>query len=190
MIFSTVHRCKGMEYDAVHIVNDFITEEKLKKLKEDKPDELDIPKLNEEINLLYVAITRTRNSIHIPDSLLPVDFPASPQIHVMELIKDEEMEKMEKLTNFNSKSKYKRKKNIKSGIQIGKAIDNIRDEHKDAYRAWANELDDELTKMYCEGENIMDMVKHFNRTRGAIMAHIGKLELEELYGYSVFLKME
>ena len=31
MIFSTVHRSKGMEYDAIHIVNDFITEEGLEK---------------------------------------------------------------------------------------------------------------------------------------------------------------
>jgi F-box protein 18 (helicase) len=26
IIFSTVHRCKGMEYDSIHLVNDFITE--------------------------------------------------------------------------------------------------------------------------------------------------------------------
>ena len=33
LIFSTIHKCKGMEYDATHIVNDFITEEKIKNLK-------------------------------------------------------------------------------------------------------------------------------------------------------------
>ena len=56
MIFSTVHRCKGMEYDAIHLVNDFITEEKLEKLKDDrKKGEINMAKLNEEINLLYVA---------------------------------------------------------------------------------------------------------------------------------------
>ncbi|MCK5519925.1 MAG: UvrD-helicase domain-containing protein, partial [Candidatus Marinimicrobia bacterium] len=32
IIFSTVHRSKGMEYDSVEIVNDFISEEKLEKL--------------------------------------------------------------------------------------------------------------------------------------------------------------
>ena len=31
MIFSTVHRCKGMEYDEVTLLTDFITEEKLQK---------------------------------------------------------------------------------------------------------------------------------------------------------------
>lgn len=74
MIFSTVHRCKGMEYDAIQLVNDFISEEKLDKLKEDKRKELNLPKLNEEINLLYVAVTRTRNSIHIPETLMPNEF--------------------------------------------------------------------------------------------------------------------
>ena len=31
MIFSTVHRCKGMEYDSVQLADDFINEEKLLK---------------------------------------------------------------------------------------------------------------------------------------------------------------
>lgn len=35
MIFSTVHRCKGMEYDMVELANDFITEEKVKKTVSD-----------------------------------------------------------------------------------------------------------------------------------------------------------
>jgi superfamily I DNA/RNA helicase len=67
MVFSTVHRCKGMEYDSIQLVNDFVTEEKLNKLKEEsKEGELNVAKLNEEINLLYVAITRAKNTIHIP----------------------------------------------------------------------------------------------------------------------------
>ncbi|MEQ8925010.1 MAG: UvrD-helicase domain-containing protein, partial [Fulvivirga sp.] len=70
MIFSTVHRSKGMEYDTIQIVNDFISEEKLEKLlKEIKKDDLNYGKLNEEINLLYVAITRARSSVHIPETL-------------------------------------------------------------------------------------------------------------------------
>ena len=83
VVFSTVHRCKGMEYDSVHLVKDFITEDKIKRqVAELENDEKKINKLNEEINLLYVAITRTRNSLHIPEGLLPAAFPASPHIHV------------------------------------------------------------------------------------------------------------
>ncbi len=53
MIFSTVHRAKGMEYDTVHLVNDFISENKLKKAKGEaasKNEKPDLQRLNEEIN--------------------------------------------------------------------------------------------------------------------------------------------
>lgn len=94
MIFSTVHRCKGMEYDTIQIVNDFITEEKLEKLVTDiKKDDLNLGKLNEEINLLYVAITRSKNSIHIPETFVPVDFSASKQIHIIRVAKEEEKQR-------------------------------------------------------------------------------------------------
>jgi superfamily I DNA/RNA helicase len=85
MIFSTVHRSKGMEYDVVELAKDFVTEEKLEKLKsEDKKDEpINIAKWNEEINLLYVAITRTKGTLRIPEALLPSHFPDSPQIEIV-----------------------------------------------------------------------------------------------------------
>jgi superfamily I DNA/RNA helicase len=79
-----------MEYDNVHLANDFITEGKLEQLKEDKSKDRNTDKLNEEINLLYVAITRTRNNIHIPETLMPVNFPPSSQIHVTDVLKEEE----------------------------------------------------------------------------------------------------
>ena len=84
MIFSTVHRAKGMEYDVVYLVDDFITEEKLQKAKaafRDKKEPLNIVKLNEEINLLYVAVTRTKNSLHIPEAVVkPGKKPTGAQI--------------------------------------------------------------------------------------------------------------
>jgi Superfamily I DNA and RNA helicases len=63
MIFSTVHRCKGMEYDAVTLLNDFITEEKLKRFIGEKMDE---NRLVEEINILYVAVTRAKIELNMP----------------------------------------------------------------------------------------------------------------------------
>ncbi|MBR9917520.1 ATP-dependent helicase [bacterium] len=85
MIFSTVHRCKGMEYDLVHIVDDFITADKLEmQVKGGTLGQLEIDKLNEEINLLYVAITRTRNRVEIPESLIPEGVLRSEFIRVLE----------------------------------------------------------------------------------------------------------
>lgn len=80
VIFSTVHRSKGMEYDAVYLVNDFISEEKIKKLSKEFLKEHSA-KINEEINLQYVAITRTKKHLFIPETLLPENTRKSPYIH-------------------------------------------------------------------------------------------------------------
>ena len=173
MIFSTVHRCKGMEYDAIQIVNDFLSEEKLRKLVAGvKKDDLNYAKLNEEINLLYVAITRSKNSLHIPETLMPIDFPPSKQIHVMKVAKEEEKQVHQAIT----------KKASPNGVKKAYSVNELRTSHKDAYKPWTQELDDELTVMYCEGVNAKDLAKHFGRTKGAIRSRIKKLELEELYG--------
>lgn len=175
MIFSTVHRCKGMEYDAIQIVNDFITEEKLEKLKADvKVEDISISKINEEINLLYVAVTRTKNSIHIPQTLMPKDFPKSSQIHVMRVESEEEKSERRIIEKTKSKSSNSKEKAY--------SVEKIREKYNGAYRPWTTELDDELTVMYCEGVNVRDISKHFERTKGSIRSRIKKLELEELYG--------
>jgi superfamily I DNA/RNA helicase len=171
MIFSTVHRCKGMEYDAIQLVNDFITEEKLSVLAEDnKAREINATKLNEEINLLYVAVTRTRNSIYIPETLMPAEFPKSSQIHVLKVLREEEKR--------HEQGAYKTENNAEKAY----SVEEVRTKYSDAYKPWTPELDGELTVMYCEGVNVKDMVKHFGRTRGAILSRIKKLELGELYG--------
>ena len=177
MVFSTVHRCKGMEYDVIQIANDFMNEEKLINLTADKePDELNIAKLNEEINLLYVAITRAKNSIQIPEALMPDDFPASKQIHILRDARKEEIYIQKPLVN--------QEKNAAGNNVAEKAysVQEIRTKHSSAYKPWTEELDDELTVLYCEGVNVKDLAKHFGRTKGAIRSRIKKLELEELYG--------
>ncbi len=74
VIFSTVHKAKGMEYDEVSLENDFITESTIRKMT-DKDDEasqkkkLDTNQLLEEINLLYVAATRCKYRLHLPEKL-------------------------------------------------------------------------------------------------------------------------
>ncbi len=76
MIFSTVHRCKGMEYDEVILLNDFINEEKLKKqiaqLGGDKISDQDRNRMGEEINILYVAATRAKSKLKIPPEINPL----------------------------------------------------------------------------------------------------------------------
>jgi len=181
MIFSTVHRSKGMEYDAVQLVDDFINEEKLEKLiNEAKEDEINLSKINEEINLLYVAITRTRNSIYIPQTLMPKSFPRSSQIHIMKV--DIEEDKREKIVVKTVKTLHSESKPTVTTKEKAYSYETVRDLQKDAYKPWTIELDDELTIMYCEGVNVKDIALHFRRTKNAIRRRIQKLELEEKYG--------
>lgn len=167
IVFSTVHRCKGMEYDAIQLVNDFINEEKIEKLKADPKRQLNVSRLNEEINLLYVAVTRTRNSIYTHEALMPKNFPASPQIFLI---------REQKPAPANAKDKKDKEPEKRSSLE------RIKETHSGAYSPWTQALDDELTEMFCNGMKVKDMALHFGRTRGAISSRIKKLELREAYG--------
>jgi superfamily I DNA/RNA helicase len=84
MIFSTVHRCKGMEYDIVELTDDFISEDKIiRLLNGEKSTSLDPESLNEEINILYVAITRARNKIFLPEKLVSPGFKGTKNIIIL-----------------------------------------------------------------------------------------------------------
>jgi superfamily I DNA/RNA helicase len=78
LYFSTVHRCKGLEYDEVQLTPDFITQTTINKLEEEfaaKPPEPGAKaRLFEEINLLYVALTRARARVYVPTDCLPTGF--------------------------------------------------------------------------------------------------------------------
>jgi F-box protein, helicase, 18 len=154
-------------------VDDFISEEKLKKLVSDNTKEdLDFDKLNEEINLLYVAVTRAKNSLYIPETLMPADLQASGQIRIMGVGKE-----VEKQASTNRRPRVKEKID-KVGIVNSFSVEKIRKKHRAAYKPWTRELDDELTEKYREGIHVKELSKHFGRTRGAILSRIKKLELK------------
>jgi F-box protein 18 (helicase) len=180
MIFSTVHRAKGMEYDVVHLVNDFLSEGKLKELKEkhknDKTDSFDKARLNEEINLLYVAITRTRNVLHIPETLLPKDLPASARIikvKVRESNFDYNCYLSEKTSTKTAPAK--KKTVTKPANEKSYTVWNKREINKDAYKPWTYEQDHELKIHYDNGTPISKIAAHFGRTKGAIISRLKKL---------------
>ncbi len=180
MIFSTVHRAKGMEYDVVYLVNDFLSEAKLEELKEkhqiDPAEPFNIAKLNEDINLLYVAITRARRDLYIPETLVPKTFKSSPYIHV------EKVEKTRKFDNSASKDKEALAKKSPGGNkQIIKpatpayTVLQKREANKDAYKPWTAEDDQQLQELYEDGWSIANLTTQFKRTKGAIVARLKKL---------------
>ncbi|NDV57848.1 UvrD-helicase domain-containing protein [Bacteroides sp. 519] len=158
VIFSTVHRCKGMEYDCVELTPDFIKEEQIQEAERENEEPISPAKLNEEINLLYVAVTRAQNLLYLPDELIPLVTLPTDNIKVL----GDEIYRTGNLTPLIPQ----RQRTI----------------HKKAYEPWTTELDDELTIMYCNGVSVAEMAVHFERTNGAIRSRIKKLELEELYG--------
>jgi ATP-dependent exoDNAse (exonuclease V) beta subunit len=180
MIFSTVHRSKGMEYDVVYLVNDFLNEGKLKDLKEkhksDKTVVFDPARLSEEINLLYVAITRTRNKLYIPETLLPNNFPASP--HIIKV-------KAKETGVVNNSYLQERAASKQSGVKKRSVVTppkerayNVwqkREINKDAYKPWSPEQDEELKAYYDNGTALSKIADHFGRTRGAIISRLRKL---------------
>ncbi|HRG25662.1 MAG TPA: 3'-5' exonuclease [Chitinophagaceae bacterium] len=178
MIFSTVHRAKGMEYDTVHLVNDFISEQKLDRAIKEAAAEKQTPdkaKLNEEINLLYVAVTRTRHKLYVPDSLVPADLSASA--HIIKLRKENNDNTFGQTSKVISepKKKYTSKTTTVSSAEKKYSVEKSREVNKDAYKPWTAAQDDELIYLYESDNSFFDMAAHFGRTRGAIISRLRKL---------------
>jgi F-box protein, helicase, 18 len=170
VVFSTVHRCKGMEYDEVELVNDFINESKVEKAATDNNNEaLKNAKTNEEINLLYVAVTRTKNMLHYPEMLLPKGFPTSTNINI---IKPEEEQEQKN-------NKQDGLKNLQKAREKAYSVPSIRDKHKDAFKPWKTEDDVVLKKLFNSNKTIIDIANQFGRTKGAIFSRLKKLGLAE-----------
>jgi F-box protein, helicase, 18 len=176
MIFSTIHRCKGMEYDSVQLANDFLDETTLEReLLEPEITPLRKAKLAEEINLLYVAITRTKGALYIPERIIPEIFVATKPIIPVdkngEILSDKQQpaspQPVTEKTTERIKSDY---------------MERVKKTNPSAYNPWTRELDVKLERMYCEGKTIEELAEKFQRTHGAIRSRIKKLELEEKYG--------
>lgn len=69
LFLSSVHRAKGMEFDVVELLPDFMPPEKWIQAWHSKQSRYDRIRLEEELNLLYVAITRAKSQLIIPDIL-------------------------------------------------------------------------------------------------------------------------
>ncbi len=177
LIFSTVHRCKGLEYDAVQLVNDFVTEKELLKWQEAKKETLTADQLNEEINLLYVAITRTKNRIEIPESLMPIDVPRSPQIHVTKIGAGNHP--AEAAPGRSASKRTSRTGTTGARFPKTDSMTTARDKHAESYKPWTDEQDYELTRMDIEGVSIREMAQALERTQGAIRIRLRKLEDQE-----------
>lgn len=72
IVFTTVHKAKGLEYDVVKVTDeDFINEQQIIDIKQDGDlNSHTINSVSEEINLLYVASSRAKNKLIVPDCMV------------------------------------------------------------------------------------------------------------------------
>ncbi|QIH32314.1 DUF3276 family protein [Sphingobacterium sp. DR205] len=78
------------------------------------------------------------------------------------------VKKLEKLTDLESDKK-------------SYTLDDIREQHPQAYRPWSAEDDEKLEALFCEGKTVKELAATFERKEGAITSRIKKLELKEKY---------
>ena len=77
LVVSTAHKAKGREWDHVCVVDDFVVVK-----KDDEGEEVGFDE--EELRLLYVALTRARLSVQIPE-ILASKFDIDQQYQVLDL---------------------------------------------------------------------------------------------------------
>ena len=156
MIFSTLHRCKGMEYDEVTLTQDFITEDRIKKQISSggKNQPIDRNKINEEINLAYVAVTRSRNYLDFPEAM----FPTADK------------------TLFMEKSARKRALKREPWEESWSSLKK-RQPFGNAYKPWSPEDDQRLLSLFEKGASVKKLSQLLDRKPGAIAARLQKVRI-------------
>ena len=179
MIFSTVHRCKGMEYDEVTLLKDFITEDKLKKMfvkmGGEKITVADTNRLAEEINILYVAVTRAKNKLIMPPEINPLKSivlaqeltlaPSPPKRGGYQSLDDWDL-----YSEYQSKLTATKKNNSSKPVNSGKL--------------WMNDDEDRLEIMFHNHQSLKDMATELGRGERAVrlkLIGLGLIEEDEVY---------
>ncbi|MBX3254359.1 MAG: DEAD/DEAH box helicase [Chitinophagaceae bacterium] len=174
MIFSTVHRCKGMEYDEVTLLNDFINEEKLEKYIAqqggDKITEQAKSRLAEEINILYVALTRTKSRLRIPPEINP--------LRTIEMVQ-------QPVPAPNDYRKYSRDPFFDDrDASFGRTSKNSSSRAGNHGKKWTEEEQDMVAELYAKGVPVKDIAKQVGRGVNGVrfkLMNMGLIEDDELF---------
>ena len=150
LVFSTVHRCKGMEYDEVTLANDFYTEDKLRREFAIAPEKAD--QLTEEVNLLYVAATRAKKRLNLPVDLRLVSYAISDSGSVRAI-----------------GSKVAKNPNPEARPKAAKPAGSN--------RTWKPQDDQKLVELHDRGWSIDEISDFFDRTKGAIKMRLQKFDI-------------
>jgi len=172
-IFSTVHRCKGMEYDEVTLLHDFINEEKLQKYIAqyggNKISEADKNRLAEEVNILYVAATRAKHKLIMPAEINPLRSielaaPALP----LQTYSSRYAKSFTDDWDIYNRSFSKRS----SPVNMGNKTTN----HG---KRWTDDEEDLLAELYTGGTSIKEMAKKLGRGENGVRIKLMNMGLME-----------
>ncbi|MFT3932122.1 MAG: 3'-5' exonuclease [Chitinophagaceae bacterium] len=174
MIFSTVHRCKGMEYDEVTLLNDFISLGKLRKqiaqLGGEKLKEGDLNRLSEEINILYVAATRAKSILKIPAEINPLSSVQTAEPLQAPVAK---------------KPYYTSRNNNFEDIDMLRSLEkpyiSARSKTSNHGKKWSADEEDFLQQMFMEGKTIRDMAKALARGENGVKYKLQEMGLEDAF---------
>ncbi len=178
MIFSTVHRCKGMEYDEVTLLNDFVNEEKLKKYISqqggDKITEHAKSRLAEEINILYVAATRAKIKLKIPPEINPLQSIELAQQPQPVLTSNKKYQRNSYPDDWDFYAETPFNKNAK---------DSFTKSTKHGKR-WTDDEEDEAAELFNTGIPIKDIAKQLSRGVNGVrikLINMGLMEDGEMF---------
>jgi hypothetical protein len=107
---------------------------------------------------------------------MPKNFPASPMIKVIKVNIEGD------ILNFSVPAKISvgkeavpiKSQSIKEHKERTYTVSQKRESHKDAYKPWTPELDEELKQLYQSDNPISAIADHFGRTNGAIISRLKK----------------
>ena len=116
-----------------------------------------------------MAVTRAKQQLEIPDTLLPEKFATSAA--VKKIIADK-----------SNKSSYKEKFKKPAPKMIRKVYNHTESgsDYASAYEPWTPALDAELTELFRDGASLIRMSAQLGRSKGAVWSRIKKLKLREM----------
>ena len=148
---STTHKAKWLEWDNVKLLSDF---KQLKHLEDEEYDKLNL----EEINILYVAITRAKQKLIISEDYELTD------LEVVEIKNKLEKIKWIKFSDWKKEKIYTQEETKKK--------------YKWAYKRWSQYDDDKLLNLFNNGKNIIQLMDIFERNEWWIIARLEKLWID------------
>lgn len=133
--------------------------------------------MNEEINLLYVAITRAKSKLIIPAEIMIQNFPP---FNCIEVVKAPEpirasnpyLDYMEFRNGLKEKGKKRQ-----TGKEETYDVEQTGQTRKEVYGSWSPEADDALKRLFKEGVKRDELCEIFGKSQGVILSRLKKLGL-------------